>query len=160
MPNEVRVQAEGTLRWVGASASGGGWLTASAAVSSNGPVAYVQAGMGHQSATKRLTVMDRGIPSHHKNIGREAGEVTFTFLEAISANNPALYKTTAGGASLPLVHFEHKATAAEDGSALYRHYHHCTLLTDGWTENEDGNAYQQTWRFLTMNGPTASGYMG
>lgn len=160
MPTEVRVQAEGTLRWAGASAPNGGWITAMTPVSSSGAVGFVQAGMSHQSATKRVTVSDRGVPNHHKNIGREPGEVTFTFLEAITANNPALYKTTAGGASLPLVHFEHKATAAEDGSAIYRQYHHCTLISDGWTEQEEGNAYQQTWRFLSMNGPTASGYMG
>jgi hypothetical protein len=160
MPNEVRVMAEGTLRWVAASASGGGWVTASAPVSSNGPVGFIQAGMSHTSATKRAPISDRGVPSHHKNIGREFGELTITFLEAITANNPALFKTTAGGASLPLIHIEHKATATEDGSAIYRQYHHCTLLDDKWTEGEEGNQAAQTWRFLSMNGPTASGYLG
>jgi len=160
MPNEVRTFSEGTWRWVAASASGGGWVTASAPVSSNGPVAFTQAGMTYTSATKRTTVMDRGVPSHHKNIGREAGEVTFSFLEAITANNPALFKTTAGGASLPLIHIEHKATATEDGSAVYRQFHHCTLIDDKWTEGEEGNPVAQTFRFLSMTGPTASGYLG
>ena len=160
MPNEVRVFAEGSLRWVNASASGGGWVTAAAAVSSNGPIGYVQAGMSHTSATNRATVKDRGVPSHHKNIGREPVEVTFTFMEAITANNPALQHVTAGGASLPLMHFEHKATATEDAGALYYEYLHGTMISDGWTEAEEGNAMQQTWRFLSMIGPTASGYLG
>lgn len=160
MPNEVRVGAEGILRWVAASASGGGWVTAATPVSSMGPVGFVQMGQAHNSAAKRVTVKDRGVPSHHKNIGREPIEMTFTILEAITSFNPALQKATAGGASLPLLHFEHKATAAEDGSAIYRQYHHCTLITDGWTEQEEGNQIKQTWHCLSMNGPTASGYLG
>lgn len=160
MPNEVRVFAEGTLRWVVASASGGGWVTASAPASSNGPVGFVQAGMRVASASNRAAIKDRGIPSHHKNIGREFIEVQFTYMEAITANNPALNAVTAGGASLPLKHFEHKATAAEDGSALYRLFTHGTMTEDTWTEGEEGNQHQQTWRFLAMTGPTASGYLG
>lgn len=157
---EPRVFAEGTLRWVAASAPNGGWLTASAPISASGAVGFVQAGMSHASAAKRATISDRGIPVHHKNIGREPIEITFTFMEAITANNPAGYKTTGASQSLPLLHFEHKATAAEDGSAYYYQYHHGTLIDDTWTEGEEGNAKKQTWRFLSMTGPTASGFLG
>jgi len=33
------------------------------------------------------------------------------------------------------------------------------LISDQWTEGEEGNANAQTWVALSMNGPTASGYI-
>jgi hypothetical protein len=156
---EVRIFAEGSLRWVRASASGGAWATASAAPSSNGPVGYVQAGMAAPSAQRILTVMERGNPSHQKHQGRDAGEISLTFLEAITANDPALNLATAGGASLPLMHFELKCKAPEDASALYYQFLHCALVSNNWSEAEEGNQRVQTWRYLSYVGPTASGYL-
>lgn len=157
--HEVRVFAEGRLGWVVSSGTAGGWTTAAGAVSSMGPVGYVQAGFQGASAAKIVTVMDRGVPSHNKQVGREPVEVTFEFLIAASANNPALNRTTAGGASMPLKHFELKMAAGESTTAHYYQFHHGALVDDQLTEAEEGNKARQTWRFLSMTGPTASGYL-
>jgi hypothetical protein len=157
--HEVRVFAEGALRWVNASATGGGWVTAANAVSSMGPMGYVQAGFQNQSAAKVLTVMDRGVPSHHKNIGREPGKIVFKQLVAATANDPALNNVTAGGASVPLKHFELKYAAGESTSAMYYQFHHCIKVDNSYTEGEDGNAQDLTYQYLSMTGPTASGYL-
>jgi hypothetical protein len=154
---EVRVFAEGSLRFVAASAPNGGWITASAPASAL--VGFVQAGTQAPSAQTVLTIYDRGVPNHHKVTRKEAHEFTFTFQEAVTANDPALRVATAGGATVPLLHFELKSKAAEDGSAIYYQLHHCSLVSNNWTEGEDGNNRQQTWRALSYVGPTASGYL-
>lgn len=154
---EVRVFAEGSLRWAAASASGGAWATASAAPTAL--VGFVQAGMAAPSAQRVTTIMERGVPSHHKVIGKDAGEIVFTIQEAVTANDPALRVATAGGATVPLMHFELKSKAAEDASALYYQFLHCALVSNNWTEGEEGNTRQQTWRYLSYVGPTASGYL-
>jgi hypothetical protein len=58
-----------------------------------------------------------------------------------------------------MMHFELKSKAPEDTSALWRQFHHCVLMSDGWKEAEDGNVKTQTWQALSMNGPTGSGYL-
>jgi hypothetical protein len=157
--HEVRIFAEGRLGWVNASATAGGWVTAAGAVSSTGPMGYVQAGFQGASAARIVTIMDRGNPSHHKHGGKNPVEVTFEFLVAATANDPALNNVTAGGASLPLKHFELKMAAGESTTAHYYQFHHGAKVDNTFTEGEDGNKHRQTWRFLSMTGPTASGYL-
>lgn len=156
MAREVRVFAEGALRWVQASGTGA-WNTASAAAT--GLMGFVQAGTQFGSAATVVTVTDRGTPHHHKAIGVDPVEVQFTYLQAVTANmaNPA----QASGVSTKQAHFElrYQDNEVAAGSAQYFQFMNGALLSRGWTEGENGNAFAETWRFLSMTGPTASGYI-
>jgi len=158
MTREARIFAEGSLRWVQASGTGALWATASAPGSAL--VGFVQAGVSHTSAQNVITVNERGRPHHHKIGGWEPIEVQFTYLQAVTANiaNPA----TASGVSTPQVHLElrYQDNEVAAASGQYYQFYNCVLLSRGWTEAEDGNQYQETWRALGMLGPTASGYLG
>ncbi len=44
-------------------------------------------------------------------------------------------------------------------SAQYFQFMNGVKITEGWTEGENGNQLKETWRFLSMTGPTASGYL-
>lgn len=156
---EVRVFAEGSLRWVQASGTGG-WATGSAAVTAL--IGFVQAGAGYNSARGVVTVMERGSAHHHKVITVDPPEITFSYLQAVTGNMPLIRMATASGVSVPAVHFELRQTDAETQSgpsALWYQFMLCTLVSQGWTEGENGNTYQETWRALSMVGPTASGYL-
>lgn len=158
---EVRTFAEGALRWVQASGSGRTWATASAAPTAL--VGFVEAGFQAGSAARYATIMERGIPHHHKFMSKEAGEVTFQFKEAVTGNDPAQRVATASGASVPMLHFELKSDRLEDTgsgpSGLYYQYIGCVLVDNQWTEGEEGNMRRQTWRYLAMT-ETGSGYLG
>lgn len=157
MAREVRTFAEGSLRHVQASGTGG-WATAATPVSAL--MGFVQAGLGVNSGRNVITVMERGFPHHHKVIGANPIEVQFTYIQAVTANmaKPA----TASGASTPQVHLELKSVDAEVAAASgqYWQFHNCVLLTQQVTEGENGNTIQETWRALSMIGPTASGWLG
>lgn len=157
MAREARTFAEGSLRWVQASGTGG-WATASAPISAL--VGFVQAGLGFQSARNMVTIMERGVPHHHKFVSQEPPQITFTYLQAVTANfaNPA----TASGVSTPQVHFElrHTDTETPAQTAQYFQFHNGVLLSRNPTEGENGNTIQETWKFLSMVGPTASGWLG
>jgi hypothetical protein len=151
---EVRVMAEGTLRFVQASGSGSTWATASAPVS--GLVAYVQS-FSHTSAANIVQIAERGIPDHHKFAGRSPIDVTFACLWTGAFTG----MLTASGSTMPMMHLEHRASAAELGttSAFYHQYHGAVLTNIGYTEAAEGNSISLTFRALAMNGPTASGYI-
>lgn len=156
MSREARVFAEGSLRWVQASGING-WATASAPVSAL--VGFVQAGERFNSAANMAVIKERGVPHHHKKLGAEAIEIQFTYLQAVTANipNPA----TASGVSTKQVHMEirHQDDEVAAASAQYFQLMNGVRITQGWTEGENGNQLQETWRFLSMTGPTASGYL-
>jgi hypothetical protein len=156
MSREARIFAEGSLRWVQASGTGG-WNTASAAPTAL--AGFVQAGTTFNSAQTVVTVSERGRPHHHKLAGWEPVEVQFTYLQAVTAGmaNPA----TASGASTPQIHLEMRAQDNEVAAASgqYYQFQNCVLVSRGWTEAEEGNQLQETWRALAMLGPTASGYL-
>lgn len=144
------------MRWVQASGTGA-WNTASAPVSAL--VGFVQAGERFNSAATMAVVKDRGVPHHHKKLGAEAIEIQFTYLQAVTANipNPA----TASGVSTKQVHFEirHQDDEVAAASAQYFQLMNGVRISQGWTEAENGNQLQEVWRFLSMTGPTASGYL-
>ena len=156
MSREVRTFAEGALRWVQASGTGG-WNTASAAAT--GLLGFVQAGEALTSARDMATVMERGIPHHHKFLSQTPPEIQFSYLQAVTANmaNPA----TASGVSTPQVHLEIKHTDTENPAvtAQYFQLQNAVLLSRGWAEGADGNTWQETWRGLALVGPTGSGYI-
>lgn len=155
---EIRNFAEGRLRWVVASGNGTTWVTASAPAT--GLVGFVQEGQTFQRQRTVTQVMERGYPSHQKNASQAFVPVTFTFKQSVTANYPPT-STTAGGASLPLVHFELMHNVPELGgpTAQFHQYISCAFVSDGWTEAEDGNNYQQNWQAAIVLGPTASGYL-
>lgn len=154
---EARTMAEGSLRWVVASGTGQAWQTASAPVS--GLVGYVRATQ-YTRAREVATIDERGTPDHHKQTKRNPGEVTFEFLQAVTANYPPT-STTSQGASLPQVNFELKHNVPELGgpTAQYHHFVNCAFVSDQLAEAEDGNKYSHTWRAINIIGPTASGYL-
>lgn len=156
MSREARVFAEGSLRTIQASGTGG-WNTGSAALTAL--LGFVQAGMTYNSARDVATVMERGLPHHHKIIGAPPIEVQFTYLQAVTANRQAL--ATSSGVSTPQAHMEIRHTDAENPTltAQYFQMHNGVKLSEGWTEGENGNQWQESWRFLAMVGPTGSGYI-
>ena len=155
MSNEVRVQAEGSLRWVRGSGSGRTWATASAPTS--GLVGFVT-DFSFKSALKTVQVKERGTPDHHKVVGKEAIEVSVGFLW--TGTNPS--GITGAGASSPMDHLEFKALRPEEGatSGYYYQFHGCVLEGIDYTEAEEGNNVKFTYKALAMVGPTASGYLG
>lgn len=157
MSREIRIFAEGVLRWVQASGTGG-WATAASQISAL--VGFVQAGTDFNSAANIVTVKERGVPHHHKKLGFEPVQVDFTYLQAVTANmaNPA----TASGVSTRQVHLElrYQDDEVAPGSGQYFQFTNAVLLSRGWTEAENGNVFKETWSCLAMVGPTASGYLG
>ena len=153
---EVRTLAEGALRWIQASGTGA-WNTGSAAVTAL--VGFVQAGVAYTSAQTVATVMERGSAHHHKVTMQPPGTVTFAYLQAVTANKAAPAQSS--GVSTKQVHFELKSTVAEDATvtAQYYQFMNCVKEAEGWAEAENGNQWTETWRYLSMTGPTASGYI-
>ena len=156
-PNpEIRTHPEGEFRWVQASGTGG-WQTASAAVTAL--VGYVQAGLGWDQVVNYTTIMDRGYPVHHKFANEQPSEVTFTVLFGVTANIPT--PATASGASVPEIHCELKMRQSEiaTASGIYYQFRNCVILRKPFSEAEAGNTLGFTLRALSVNGPTASGYL-
>ena len=151
---EVRVASEGSLWFVQASGSGRTWATASAPVS--GLVAYVQS-FSHTSAITYTQIMERGIPDHHKFASKSPIDVTFT-CQWTGAFTGML---TASGSTVPMMHLEHRASAAELGSnsGVYHQYHGAVLTNIGFSEAAEGDTINLSFRALAMGGPTASGYV-
>jgi len=156
MSREARIFAEGSLRWTQASGTGG-WNTASAPVTAL--VGFVQVGTTYTSARNVATVTERGTPHHHKTLALTPIEVTFTYLQAVTANKASPAQSS--GVSTPQVHFElrHQDNEVAAASAQYFQFMNAIKISEGWTEPEDGNRWQETWRCLSMTGPTASGYL-
>jgi hypothetical protein len=154
---EARIMAEGSLRWAQASGDCTGWITASAAPTAL--VGYVQAGLAVASAREVLTVYDRGYPKHHKITQHNAPEITFSYLQAVTANMPSI-SATASGNSVPLYHFELKHDVKEAaGSAEFWQFIGCALVSRPYAEQAEGNQFTETWRALRIVGPTNTGYL-
>lgn len=155
MPSEIRTFAEGTLRVVQASGSGRTWSTA--ATPNSALFGYVQAGMSVASARTINTMMERGFPDHHK-FG-EAAPVTVTFTFKQTGTITAWL--TASGASVPMLHIEHRASAPENGTStgVFNQFMGAILESVNWTENADGNTIQMAFRALAANLFTGSGYL-
>lgn len=152
--SEVRVMQEGSLRWVQASGSGNVWATASAPQS--GLVGFVQS-FSHTSAQEMTTIVERGIPSHHKFLSKTPPEITFQFLWT---GTNAFPTATASGASVPMFHLEFRASAAETpGTGVYYQFFGCVALNNNHSEAAEGNTIDYTFRALAMNGSTGSGYL-
>jgi hypothetical protein len=152
--------AEGVLRYVQASASGGDasglgvWATASAP--SNGVFAYVQS-FSFTSARQMTTVSDRGKPIHHKETSKDPINVTFQCLWTGQTPLPA----SANGASIQAWHLEFKASNPEEGgTGRYYQFYGAAVQQNQFTENAEGDTIDFTVMALGMSGANASGYLG
>jgi hypothetical protein len=171
MAVEARTLLEGTLRWTQAgSGTGGtvstGWVTASAA--QTGLIGYVQAGQNYDRAFNVQTIMDRGIPKHHKIVQQNPIELDFTVLYAVTGDWPAMNPfVTASGFSVPMWHFEWKQHDTEvagkavpfTGTGIYTQFHNATLLSFRPSEADNGNTIAMKFRAIAVVGPTGSGYL-
>lgn len=155
MPSEVRTLAEGTLRYVQATGSGRVWATGTTPVS--GVMGYVQAGMSIQSARTVTTIMERGVPDHHKIT--EAAPITTTYTFKHTGVIPTA--VVGAGASVPMWHFEHRASAVENGTVtgVFHQLIGSVIESINWTENADGNTVQITLKSLAANLFTGSGFL-
>lgn len=151
---EVRTFAEGTLRAVQASGSGRTWATASAPTSAL--FGYVQEGFTFTSGRTVQTIMERGVPDHHKITQREVINGSFTMQWTGAVPLPG----TASGASVPMWHLEHKALTPEagSGSAVYTQIHGAVIQSIGFTEGSP-DTLNISFVALATNGPTGSGYL-
>lgn len=155
MSREVRVMAEGTLRGVFGSGSGHAWQTGAGAAGYL--YAFVES-FSFNSGQEVVTVMERGVPHHHKVVGRSPIEATFR--AKWTGQRP--FSATGVGATVPVEHLEWRVSAVEmgAGSSLYYQFFGGALQRVNMTEGKDGNTIELQYRFLGMNGPTASGYLG
>lgn len=158
---EARIFAEGSCRWAIASGTGQAWQTASGAAT--GLVGYVSVGASFTQTRNVVGVKERGYPDHLKQAGREFVDYTITYKQAVTANYPPT-SVTAAGASIPLLMMEIKHNTPELGASIgsTAQYHQLiggAFKSQGWSEKEDGNEYQQVWTFTNVIGPTASGYL-
>lgn len=152
---EVRVQSEGTLRFVRGSGAGASWATAATPVS--GLLAYVRS-FSFTSAANIATVSERGIPDHHKLGSKTPIDVTFQC--GWTGGYPSA--ASGGGHTVPLIHLEHRASAAEIGdgtTGFYHQFHGAALISTRLNEGETENTIDLTYRCLAMVGPTGSGYI-
>jgi hypothetical protein len=155
--SEVRNSYEGELRWVVASGTGVAWATASAPAS--GLIGYVT-DVNFTSAQTIETVMDRGIPDHHKIVDKQPITTTFNLNWGVTADYPTF--VSGSGASMPMIHLELKSKQPERGadSGLYIQIHGCALEQFQFNETSPVNTQNYSVRGLAMVGPTASGYLG
>lgn len=152
---EVRVASEGSLWYVQASGSGRTWATAATPVS--GLFAYVS-NFKYTSAWTDTVIMERGVPDHHKITQRAPIDVTFDILYT---GNIAT-ALTGSGASVPMWHLEHRASAPEIGNGTTGAYYQFIGVALGqhqFSENPEGNSISFTTKALAMIGPTGSGYI-
>lgn len=148
---EIRTFREGELRWAEASGTGG-WVTASGAAT--GQIGYVQPGLGFTIQHTYQTIFERGTSMHHKWMGINAPELTFTVLYGLTAQYPP--KDTA------MYHFELRSIQPENPAigSIYTRFHNCVLTNRQFTEAENGNTLRFTYKSLDISDPTGVGMFG
>lgn len=154
---ETRIQAEGTLRFVQGSGSGRTWATGASQPS--GTLGYVQS-FSYTSAQTVTTVMERGVPDHHKITQKAPITVAVNYFW--TGGFPSAL--TASGNTMPLLHLEFRASAAEIGNGstgFYYQFMGAALQQAQFTEGagDTPDAIQATYMCLAMTGPTGSGYL-
>lgn len=138
-----------------ASGSGKTWATASAAAT--GLLGYVQQ-FSFTSAVQIATIMERGIPDHHKVTQKTPIDLTVQYMWT-----GGFFDAGSGsGASVPMLHLEFRAARPEVGdgtSAFYYQFHGVTRISNQVSEQAEGDTINITYRALAMTGPTGSGYI-
>jgi hypothetical protein len=105
------------------------------------------------------TIMERGIPNHHKLTERARIEPSVSFLW--TGTNALPSAATGTGASVPMFHLEFKAIRPEDfaGSGYYYQFYGAALQSFDFKEAKEGDNLSLKFACLAVNGPTASGYL-
>lgn len=155
---ETRTMIEGNVRWVQASGNGSAWVTASAAPTGLlGFVTNMQWGIRQQ---EHIAIMNRGQFSHWKAGDKGVLAGSFDLIYGITAEYPPT-AVTAGGASLPIIHLEHKMLASEVGATSGVYHIFAGVVIDS-VQITEGKPNSMTFNFqaATVIGPTASGYLG
>jgi hypothetical protein len=154
MGYEQRVAAEGILRWVQASGQGTGWTTASAPVS--GIWGFVKE-FSWDSARSIGAAVERGTPVGWKEYDKKPISVTLGFEWTGTMPTPS----TAAGATVPMIHLEHRANEGEMGAGTGRYYqfHGAIIESVGFKEGNP-NMINVKLQALAMSGANASGYLG
>ena len=161
MSAEVNIFAEGTFRVVQASGSGRTWGTG--ATPPSALLGYVQNGMNINSAQTVTTIMERGLPDHHKISEKAPIKVSITQLhtyQTATINQMAIL--TASGTTVPLMHAEWRISAAEVGNGTTgMYYEFLGIATESIkiTEDSKGNKLDFSFVCLGMVGPTGSGFL-
>lgn len=152
---EIFVQREGALRWAQVSGNGLSWQTAAAAPT--GLMGFIQS-FSIKSAQTVTTIMDRGVPSHHKVTDKPIVEVDFSFL---STGYWPTGVATNSLATTPqfLMEFKQVASNSANGSAVYHQFYGVGIRSVKFDEGKDGNTITLSTYAVTYTGPTASGYM-
>lgn len=150
---EVRVMSEGVLRWVQASGSGSSWATG--ATPASGVFGFVRS-FSFNSAARVSTISDRGVPNHHKVVGKDPVNVTVNLAWTGTLPTPA----TAAGASVPMVHLEYKSLESElgGGTGRYFQFYGLPIQQVQFTEGDE-DTMALTLPALGMSGANSSGYL-
>lgn len=159
---EVRIMAEGTLRGVQASGSGRTWATAASPASAL--YGFVQNGMSLTSAQTVTTIMERGIPDHHKISEKSPIKVTVSqLINHNTGSQTPFIITTASGTTVPMQHLEWRISAAEigagGGTGMYYQFLGVAPESFKITEDSKGNKMDYSFVCLAMTGPTGSGFL-
>lgn len=161
---ETRILSEGSLRWVQAGSGTGatvttGWITASAAAT--GLFGFVRAGMAFAQQQNYQDVKDRGIVKYFKLIDQNVGTLSLKLGYGVTADYPPT-AATASGFSTQQIHLQWKADTREVGggwTGLYYLFTNCVNMGPRVTEGDNEDTMDFDFRFVTMVGPTASGYL-
>lgn len=149
---EVRTISEGELWWVQASGSGRTWATA--ATPASGLFGFVRS-MQFTSAQRVITPMERGIPDHHKVVGKDVINLQVSFDWTGTIPNAG----TGTGASVPMFHLEHLARQPEIGNtARYHQFHGCVVQQTQLSEGEP-DSISMTMLALAVSGANTTGYL-
>lgn len=155
---EVRVMMEGSLWWVQASGSGRTWATATGPAS--GLVGFVT-DFSFTTGQTITTIMERGVPHHHKLTEKARIEPSFNFLWTGTHALPSA--VTGTGASLPMFHLEFKSTRNEDGtgagSGYYYQFMGAAFQSFDFKEAKEGNNIAMKMACLAMSGANTSGFL-
>lgn len=150
---EIFNLSEGALYYAQASATGSNPYTAwkTGVNAPTGLFAYVRS-MSYTSAQTLITIKERGVPVHHKRVGRDEIEVVATL--GWTGAKPLF---SAYNASVGMANLEYKLLAA--GQTAYAHFYGVAEDSLEYTEADEENTMQLTFRALGMN-LTDSGYIG
>ena len=135
--------ADGHFGLVAASGISGGWVTAASPPYSASPLLYFE-GLSVTSARQVTTVMDRGVPAHHKVTQRNPLQLSFSYLHT-------------GGPGIPLMLLHSQFAAdAEDLSYStiaqrdFTYFTHCIVANQDLAEQPENNMVNVTMHALTM----------
>lgn len=157
--SEVRTFAEGTLRFVQASGSGRTWATG--ATPPSALMAFVQNGFSFTSAQTITTIMERGVPNHHKITEQAPIKVNLSQLLTNATGQLPMSTLTASGTTVPMVHAEWKQAVGEMGAGSAVYYQFYGVATESFKPTEDtkGNKGDYSLVCLGYTGPTGSGFL-